>query len=67
MTTDRIRALCKKLAPLALGAAVLGGVGGLAVKAYGGHCCVPGSPCCYPGSPCCHGQGHGASGGVALK
>ncbi|MGO8998985.1 MAG: hypothetical protein ACLQVI_37135 [Polyangiaceae bacterium] len=65
MSSDRIRAFWKKIAPLALGAAVLGGVGGVAVKYLNGSCCVPGSPCCHPGSPCCH--GHGASGGVAQR
>ena len=66
MTSDRICVLWKKLAPLALGAAVLGGAGGVAAKLYlGGDCCAPGSPCCHPGSPCCH--GHGASGSVAAR
>jgi hypothetical protein len=66
MKSDRIRALFKKLAPLVLGATVLGGVGGVAAKHYlGASCCAPGSACCHPGSPCCH--GHGASAGVAQR
>jgi hypothetical protein len=66
MTSERIRMLWKKTAPLVLGAAVLGSFGGVAVKHYlGGSCCTPGASCCHPGSPCCH--GHAASGGLAQR
>ena len=62
MTADRIRTLWKKLAPFALGAAVLGAVG---YRYFGRDCCAAGSSCCFPGSPCCH--GHAAPGGVAQR
>jgi hypothetical protein len=62
MNLDRMRTLWKKLAPFALGAAVLGAAG---YHYFGGDCCAPGAACCHPGSPCCH--GHGAAGGVAAR
>jgi hypothetical protein len=66
MTSDRIRALWKKMTPFVLGAALLGTAGGMAARHYLGHgCCAAGSSCCFPGSPCCH--GHGAAGGVAQR
>ena len=68
MNSDRIRALWKKMTPLVIGAAVLGGAGGMAAKHYlAGDCCVPGSQCCHPGSPCCHGHTPGVAAGVAQR
>lgn len=66
MTFERIRKQWKRLAPLLVAGAVVGGVGRVAFDRYfAGDCCAPGSPCCHPGSPCCH--GHGATGGVASR
>ncbi len=66
MTSDRLRALWKKLTPFVVAAAVLGGAGAVAAKHYlGGDCCVREASCCHPGSPCCH--GHDAPGSVASR
>jgi hypothetical protein len=65
MNRDRLRALVKKLAPFAVGAAVVGTGVGIAAQKYFGDCCRPGASCCYPGSPCCHGHAH--ADGVAAR
>jgi len=63
MTLDRLRALAKKLAPFALGAAVLGTAGGVLAHRYLGDCCRSGASCCFFGSSCCHGHGGGGTSG----
>ena len=68
MTIDRIRALFKKLAPVLVAGAVLGGGGSVAARRYlAADCCAPGSACCHPGAACCHGHGHAAPGAVASR
>jgi hypothetical protein len=56
MSLEKLRLYWKRVAPFAVGLAVLGSVGLAVAERYGRSCCTPGSACCHPGSPCCHGK-----------
>jgi hypothetical protein len=56
MSLEKLKIQWRRVAPFAVGFAVLGSVGVGVAEHYGRSCCKPGAACCYPGSPCCHGK-----------
>jgi hypothetical protein len=56
MSVEKLRGHWKRVAPFAVGLAVLGAVGVGVAERYGLSCCGLGAACCHPGSPCCHGH-----------
>ena len=56
MSLEKLRSYWKRIAPFAVGLAVLGAVGVGVAERYGRSCCTPGAACCHPGAACCHGH-----------
>ncbi len=56
MSLEKLRSFWKRIAPYAVGVAVLGAVGVGVAEHYGLSCCGLGAACCHPGAACCHGH-----------
>jgi hypothetical protein len=56
MSLEKLRSHWRRIAPYAVGLAVLGTAGVAIADRYARSCCYPGAACCHPGAACCHGH-----------